>query len=171
MLLSKIWPGAGRDIVLNSLIASPLLPPVLRWRALRAYGLDVSRSRISPKVWFGSTRVKIGRGTFVNYGCMFNTTAPITLGQNCDIGMNVLFVTSSHELGPAERRAGAATADPIEIGDGTWIGANAVILPGVTVGAGCVIAAGAVVVRDCDANGLYAGVPARKVRSLHEHLA
>lgn len=111
--------------------------------------------------------MKIGQGTFVNYGCMFNTTAPITLGQNCDIGMNVLFVTSSHELGPAERRAGAATADPIEIGDGTWIGANAVILPGVTVGAGCVIAAGAVVVRDCDANGLYAGVPARKVRSLH----
>lgn len=165
-VLSKIWPGAGRDIVLNAIIASSLMPLALRWRALRAYGLDVAKCRISPKVWFGSSRVSIGRGTFINYGCMFNTSAPIVIGMNCDIGMNVVFVTSSHVIGPPDRRAGAATTAPISVGSGTWIGANSVVLPGVTIGAGCVIAAGAVVTKDCDAHGLYAGVPAKKLRSL-----
>lgn len=52
------------------------------------------------------------------------------------------------------------------VGDGCWIGANATILPGVTVAPGCVIAAGAVVTKDTEPDGLYAGVPARRVRDL-----
>lgn len=108
----------------------------------------------------------IGEGTFVNYGCMFNTTAPIVVGENCNIGMRVLFVTSSHEIGTEERRAGRATAASIQVGNGTWIGASAIILPGVNIGQGCIIAAGAVVVKDCEANALYAGVPAQKVRAM-----
>ena len=54
----------------------------------------------------------------------------------------------------------------IHIGKGCWIGANALIRPGVDIAAGRVIAAGAVVVKNCDANGLYAGVPARRVKDL-----
>ena len=49
---------------------------------------------------------------------------------------------------------------------GTWIGANAIVLPGVRIGEGCVIAAGSVVVNDCEDNSLYAGVPARFIRKL-----
>lgn len=165
-ILGRLWPGAYRDVVLNSLIASALFPTPLRWRALRAYGLDVQRSRISPGVWFGSKRVSIGEASFVNYGCMFNTAAQISIGANCDLAMQVVFATSSHEIGPAERRAGAPTAAPIQIGDGSWIGARVVILPGVTIGPGTVVAAGSVVTRDCEANSIYAGVPARKIRDL-----
>ncbi|MFJ6268600.1 acyltransferase [Pseudarthrobacter oxydans] len=165
-ILDKVWPGAVRDVILNTLIASPLFPRPLRWRALRMYGMSVGQCKISPDVWFGSSRVTIGEGTFINYGCMFNTSAPVTIGRNCDIGMRVTFVTSSHELGGTLRRAGAAAFAPISVGEGSWIGANATILPGVTIGAGVVVAAGAVVVGDCAAHGLYVGVPARRVRDL-----
>ncbi|MFJ5963055.1 DapH/DapD/GlmU-related protein [Pseudarthrobacter oxydans] len=164
---AKLWPGLGRDLILNTVIASSAFPRPLRWGALRAYGLKVEKSRISPGVWFGSHRVTIGAGTFINYGCMFNTSAPVTIGRNCDIGMRVTFVTSSHRIGSRERRAGAATSAPITVGDGVWIGAAAVVLPGVTIGEGVIVAAGAVVTSDCAPNGVYAGVPARRVKELH----
>jgi acetyltransferase-like isoleucine patch superfamily enzyme len=80
--------------------------------------------------------------------------------------MRVMLVTSSHAVGPCERRAGPLKPAPITVGDGCWIGAGAVLLPGVTVHDGCVIASGAVVTGDCAADGLYAGVPARRVRDL-----
>ncbi|WP_372495087.1 acyltransferase [Nocardioides pinisoli] len=50
--------------------------------------------------------------------------------------------------------------------NGAWIGAAVTVLPGVTIGPGCVVAAGSVVTADCQANGLYAGVPARRIRDL-----
>lgn len=97
--MSRAWTELRRDIVLNRVVASPLMPRRLRWKVLRAYGMDVAKSKISPEVWFGSSRLTIGNGTFINYGCMFNTSAPVAIGRNCDIGMRVTFVTSSHETG------------------------------------------------------------------------
>ena len=165
-VLTRLWPGLHRDIVLNRVVASALWPKPLRWRALRAYGMRVEPCNVSPGVWFGSARVAIGRHSFINYGCVFNTAAPVTIGARCDVAMQVLFVTGSHEIGGAERRAGPATSAAITVGDGCWIGARCVILPGVRIGPGTVIAAGAVVTADCDANSVYAGVPARKLRDL-----
>jgi maltose O-acetyltransferase len=165
-ILNEIWPGLRRDIVLNSIIASVLFPKPLRWRALRAYGMEIEHSNISPNVWFGSSRVTIGRGTYISYGCMFNTSAPVTIGRSCDIAMRVVFATSSHNVGGHTRRAGGPVARPITVGDGCWIGAGSVILPGVTVGAGTIVAAGSVVTKDCEPDSLYAGVPARKVKDL-----
>ncbi|MGO4653014.1 DapH/DapD/GlmU-related protein [Arthrobacter sp. 2RAF22] len=165
-ILNRLWPGVYRDVVLNSVIASPLFPAPLRWRALRAYGMQIEQSVISPGVWFGSSRVSIGAGSFINYGCMFNTTAPIMIGKACDVAMHVVFSTTSHEVGGKDRRAGKATAASITVGDGTWIGARAIILSGVTIGDGVVIAAGSVVNKDCKSHGLYAGVPARRIKDL-----
>jgi maltose O-acetyltransferase len=82
------------------------------------------------------------------------------------VAMRVLFTTSTHEIGDSQRRAGELVRKPIEVGKGCWIGAGAVILPGIVIGDGCVIGAGAVVNRDCDPNGLYVGVPARRIREL-----
>jgi len=96
----------------------------------------------------------------------FDGSAPIHIGKNCGIGMEVLFCTSTHLPGPPTERAGPVHPQPITVGDGCWIGARAVILPGVTIGEGCVIAAGAVVHRDCAPNSLYAGVPARRIKEL-----
>lgn len=165
-VLRRLWPGLWRDLVLNGIIASPLAPTPFRWLLLRLYGLQVDRCRVAAGVWIGSRRLALGAGTFVSYGCMFNTSAPVTVGRNCFIAMRVTFVTSTHVIGGPAQRAGSLVTAPIAVGDGVWIGANATILPGVRIGDGCVVAAGAVVTRDCDPHGLYAGVPARLIRHL-----
>ncbi|NGP28674.1 acyltransferase [Rhodococcus aetherivorans] len=168
VVLKKIWPGTGRDLVLNFLVASPIVPRPARWLLLRAIGMDIERSIISSGVWFGSRRVSIGTGTFVNYGCRFNTSARIKIGRNCDIGMDVLFVTSTHDIGRTNRRAGRPIAKSISIGNGVWIGARSVLLPGVVIGDGSIVAAGAVVTANVPANTVVAGVPARPMRNLDD---
>lgn len=125
-------------------------------------GKDV---RICPHCFVGNNKLKIGDGTFVNYNVWFNTAGGISIGSNCNIAYKVTFVTSTHEIGSCERRAGESISKGIEVGDGTWIGANATILPGVKIGKGCVIAAGAVVTKDCEENCMYAGVPASKIKT------
>ncbi len=164
--LRRVVLGVVRDVTLNGLIASPLVPTRARWLVLRAVGMPVERCSVASRVWFGSRRVRIGRGTYVGNHCLFDTWAPVTIGERCAIAMQVSFVTSSHELGGPDRRAGAMTARPVTGGDGAWIGARATVLPGVTIGAGAVVAAGAVVTADCTPHTLYAGVPARAVRPL-----
>jgi acetyltransferase-like isoleucine patch superfamily enzyme len=77
-----------------------------------------------------------------------------------------MLLTTGHDLGPHEQRAGELTAAPIVVGDGAWIGARSVVLPGITVGPGAVVAAGSVVTTDCEPDGLYAGVPAVRKREL-----
>ncbi len=77
-----------------------------------------------------------------------------------------MLITSTHEIGPHQYRAGKDTTRPITIGDGVWIGARAVVLPGVTIGNGSIVAAGAVVNRPVGSNVLVAGVPARFVKHL-----
>ena len=157
-----------RDITLNGVCKSALLPRKVRWRALAWFGLDIGGAcTISPACWFGGTNVAIGAGSTVNYGVFFDNSARIELGSMVDVGMEVMFCTGTHEFGTPKRRAGRAHGSAITVGDGTWIGARAIILPGVTIGPGCVIAAGSVVVADCPPNGLYAGVPARLVRQLN----
>lgn len=165
-LLRSAWPALKRDLLFNTLASSILVPLDLRWLLYRALGADVAPSRIKPHVWVGNRSLKIGKGTFVNYRVKFNTLGSIAIGERCNIAMDVSFVTQSHELGSSSRRAGKNTARPIVVGNGVWIGTRAMVLPGVTIGDGCVVAAGAVVASDCEPNGLYAGVPARRVKDL-----
>lgn len=80
--------------------------------------------------------------------------------------MNVTFMNSDHDLADSERRAGKYRPKPIIVGDGCWIGANSLIMPGVTIGSGVVIAAGSVVTKDCEKDCLYGGIPARKIKEL-----
>jgi maltose O-acetyltransferase len=129
-------------------------------------GVRTEAWNIASRCYFGTNNVVIGRGTFINRGCLFDAMSEIRIGERCALGMEVMLVTSTHPIGTHERRAGEVESLPLTIGDGCWIGARATILPGVHVGAGAVIAASAVVTSDCDADTVYAGVPARPVRSL-----
>ncbi|PRY18442.1 acyltransferase [Kineococcus rhizosphaerae] len=114
----------------------------------------------------GEGLVVLGEGCFVNHDCYFDTAASITLGRAVALGDHVRIITSRHEIGSAERRAGPRSPQPVVIEDGCWLGSGVTVLPGVTIGAGCVVGAGAVVVGDCAPHGLYAGVPARRLRDL-----
>lgn len=108
----------------------------------------------------------IGTGCWINIDCLFDLGADIRLGNNVSLGHGVLLLTSSHDIGPAERRASTLSAKPLNIGNGAWLGSRSVILPGVSIGAGAVVAAGAVVHQDVLPNTLVAGVPARPIRAL-----
>ena len=121
---------------------------------------------ICPHCFVGNNNHEIGDSTFINYNVWFNTAGGIKIGCRCNIAYQVTFATSTHLIGSKERRAGTATAKSIEIGNGTWIGARSVILPGVKIGDGVIIGAGTVVVEDCEDNSLYAGNPAHLVKRL-----
>ncbi len=155
-----------RDVVINGVVGSYALPRGLRWRVLRLLGMDVQRSSINAHVFLGGRRISIGRDCFVNYGVFIDNAAPVRIGDRVSFGQGVRLVTGTHELGTTDRRAGPYTSEPVVIEDGAWIGAYATVLPGVTVGRGSLVAAGALVTRDVPPDTLVAGVPAAAVRAL-----
>jgi hypothetical protein len=85
--------------------------------------------------------------------------------KKVSIASGVQIITGSHAIGDRTKR-GAQRNGPLFIGDKCWLGAACVVLPGVSVAAGCVIGAGAIVTKSTCENGLYAGSPARKLRDL-----
>ena len=91
-----------------------------------------------------AVKLHIGEQSWLSPGVLVHThvLADIKIGNFCDIGLGVEIMTSSHEIGPTARRACTGTAKSVFIGNGTWIGAKSIILGGVTIGDGCVVAAG-----------------------------
>jgi maltose O-acetyltransferase len=108
----------------------------------------------------------IGKHSWFNRSCAFDIGAPVRIGDHVSVGQEVMFITTSHEIGNLGRRAGPLSVAPITIGDGVWLGARSTILPGVTIGAGAVVAAGALVTHNVPTNIIVGGVPARPFRKL-----
>ena len=152
----------------NTVSASRLVTPATRKRIYRWLGLDISpqANDIGAGCYFHSFNIAIGARTFINDYCYFENVERVIIGDDVALGMQVAIVTSTHELGAVHRRSGPWKVEPVRIEDGCWIGARALILPGVTIGRGAVVAAGAVVASDCEPNRVYGGVPARVVRDL-----
>ena len=122
---------------------------------------------LAPAYFDYGSRTKFGTGSFVNHGCYFMDGGSITIGSNVFIGPFCGFYTASHPLNIKERNQGLERALPIKVGDNCWFGANISVLQGVTIGSGCVIAAGSVVTEDLPDNAMAAGVPA-KVKKIIE---
>jgi acetyltransferase-like isoleucine patch superfamily enzyme len=108
----------------------------------------------------------LGDGVFIGDQCTFDCSAPIRVGDNVFIAYGVTIVTGTHAVGPRECRAGTFEPRGVTIGDGCWIGARSVILPGIYVGNGVVVGAGSIVTRDVAPDTVVAGNPARIVRTL-----
>lgn len=108
----------------------------------------------------------IGRDCLIDVGCTFDLQDRLTIGDRVTIGHEVMLLTSSHEIGPKEHRAGDMVRAPVTIGDGAWLGPRCVILPGVTVGAGAIVTAGSLVNKDVPPNTRVAGLPAKPVEEL-----
>ena len=108
--------------------------------------------------------ITIGKDVFINSGCHFQDQGSITIGDGSLIGHNVVLVTINHDLNPKENRKNHYA--PIKIGSYVWIGSNATVLPGVTVGDWAVIAAGAVVTKDVPARTVVGGVPAKILKAV-----
>ncbi|MCC8081137.1 MAG: sugar O-acetyltransferase [Lachnospiraceae bacterium] len=105
----------------------------------------------------------VGDNVFINFGCHFQDQGGIYIGDGALIGSQVVIATINHDLNPAKRADNHPA--PVHIGKKVWIGSHAAILPGVTIGDGAVVAAGAVVTKDVPANTVVAGVPARVLKN------
>jgi maltose O-acetyltransferase len=157
--------NAFRWLRRGHLVTAPVLPLTVRRWLLRLGGVRLGSMVWGlERCWFQSSRVSIGTGSYVNAGCWFEGQGDITVGDNCLLGPEVLVLTSTHRLDPDGSIGRLPEYQHVQIGDGAWIGARAMIMPGVEIGAGAVIAAGATVTKDCEPGGVYGGVPAKRIR-------
>lgn len=110
--------------------------------------------------------IHIGKFVFINAGCSFQDQGGITIGDGCLLGHNTVIATLNHDENPARRND--LIPAPVVIGNRVWIGSNATILPGVTIGDNAIVAAGAVVTKDVPPDTVVAGVPARILRKIRD---
>jgi maltose O-acetyltransferase len=111
----------------------------------------------------------VGEKVFFNFNCVVLDVAPVTIGSRTMCGPNVQIYTATHPLNYRERSSGLEYAKPITIGEDVWIGGNAVICPGVTIGHRSIIGAGSVVTKNIPPDVLAAGNPCKVIRPLHEN--
>jgi maltose O-acetyltransferase len=109
---------------------------------------------------------RFGARSFANFGLVVLDVAPVTVGEDVQIGPNVQLLTANHPLDPEPRRDKWESAAPVTIGDNVWLGGGVIVCPGVTIGADTVVGAGSVVTRDLPAGVVAVGSPARVVREL-----
>ena len=115
----------------------------------------------------GST-VTIGAGTYINSGLILIDDYTVTIGKGCLFGTNVTLCTTGHPIDPEQRARGGMYSFPITIGDGAWLGAGTIVLPGVTIGKYAVVGAGSVVTRDIPDYTVAVGNPCRPLRKIGE---
>ncbi len=107
-----------------------------------------------------------GDNTYANFNLTILDVAPVIIGKNVMFAPNVSIMTATHPLIASERNSGYEYAQPITIEDNVWIGAGAIVNPGVTIGENTVIGSGSVVTKDIPANVIAVGNPCRVLRTI-----
>ncbi|KAL1642898.1 hypothetical protein SLS58_005139 [Diplodia intermedia] len=110
--------------------------------------------------------VSIGKNCFMNFNLTILDTSLVIIGDRVQMGPNVSIYGAGHETSVLSRIKFVEFGHPVRIDDDCWIGGQVVILPGVTVGRGCTVGAGAVVTRDVPPYSVAVGSPARVIRTL-----
>jgi acetyltransferase-like isoleucine patch superfamily enzyme len=147
---------------------------VIRARLYRRIGLDIGPSAFimgNVELTGGTDgfydKLHVGAGASIATHVTINVDADVYLGNSVSLGPYVKIYSGTHPIGPgSNRRMPEVPAKPVTIEDGCWIGLGAVILPGVTIGRGSIVAAGSVVDEDVPANSHVVGNPAQVVRQL-----
>lgn len=134
-------------------------------RTLRHVGADVV---VRPPFYCEYGEISLGERTFLNFDVVMLDVMPIEVGAACQMGPRVQLLTAAHPIDPDARRHGWEYGRPITLGDNVWLGAGAIVCPGVTIGDDTVVGAGAVVVRDLPPGVVAGGVPARVLREIGE---
>ncbi|NES84605.1 MAG: acyltransferase [Moorea sp. SIO2B7] len=148
-------------------------------RKLRAYLLAKAGVKISSRVVWDSleirpigaaSRIEIGDGCFINSGVRFECAPDVTIkiGNRVQIGSRCSFETMNHSVVLLEKNKRGGFPESIVVEDDVWLAARVTVLPGVTIGKGSVVAAGAVVTKDVPPYTLVGGVPARMIRKIEQ---
>lgn len=109
--------------------------------------------------------ITIGKEVFINSGCHFQDQGGIEIGDGAFIGHNVTLATINHDIAPSQKRKNHYA--PIKIGANVWIGSNATVTQGVTIGEWSVVAAGAVVTKDVPPYTIVGGIPAKEIKKVN----
>lgn len=126
--------------------------------------IDESVAVFAPLYINYGKHTKIGKNVFINFDCTFLDLGGITIDDNVLIAPKVNLLSEGHPLSPENRQS--LVPGSIHIKKNAWIGANATILPGVTVGENAVVAAGAVVNKDVPDNTIVGGIPAKIIKTI-----
>ena len=110
---------------------------------------------------------RIGNNVFITFNFTIMAAAPVTIHDNVLIASNVVISSENHGMNPELSESYSQTpleGKPVEIGEGCWLGEKVIVLPGVTLGKRCVVAAGAVVTKSFPDYSMIAGVPAKCIK-------
>ena len=118
---------------------------------------------------FGGKHVHFGKNIYANFNLTLVDDTHIYVGDYTMFGPNVTVATAGHPILPELRRQGYQYNAPIRIGANCWVGAGALIMPGITIGDNVVIGAGSVVTKDIPSDVVAVGVPCRVLREINEH--
>lgn len=126
--------------------------------------IDESTTVFTPFYTNFGRHIQIGKNVFINHACTFLDLGGIVIEDDVLIGPKVSIITENHPVNPNERKM--LDLKSVIIKRNVWIGANATILPGVTIGENSVVAAGAVVTKDVPNNTVVAGIPAKIIKDI-----
>lgn len=147
-------------LILNSLNWIPI--HFIRNNIFRLAGVKIgSGSTIHTGArFFQPAKITIGRGSIVGYRAFIDGRAPVNIGDHVDIASEVMIYNSEHDIHSPDFHAIEA---PVTIGDYVFVGPRALIMPGVTIGRGAIVAGGAVVTKDVADFSIVGGVPAKEI--------
>ena len=163
---ADVWVIVNETIALSAkLNASPSVDEI-RSVLSEIWGqtIDPSTTVLAPFSTNFGKHTRIGNNVFVNHGCSFLDLGGITIEDDVLIGPQVKLVTENHPVDPSNRKS--LDLKSIVVKKNAWIGAGAVILPGVTIGENSIVAAGAVVTQDVPSNTIVGGVPAKHIKNI-----
>jgi acetyltransferase-like isoleucine patch superfamily enzyme len=119
-------------------------------------------------VWLNGDRIEMSDRVTFNIGCFVNGYGGLVFGEGVNVGPHAMIHTANHNFGDPSRPVvdqGWEDVGPVTIGANVWIGMGALVLPGVSIGGGCVIGAGSVVTRDLEDYAVAVGNPAKPIKS------
>ena len=118
---------------------------------------------------FGGKHVHFGKNVYANFNLTLVDDTHIYVGDYTLFGPNVTVATAGHPILPSLREKGYQYNAPVTIGKNCWIGAGAIIVPGITIGDNVVIGAGSVVTKDIPSNVVAVGNPCKVLREINDH--
>ena len=163
---------AGKiSTIASDIIAMRIWPWAWRTKFLNILGVEVaSSSRIGHGIEIVGvfSNLIVHKDVYINAHAYIQTSARVTIHEKARIGPFFRLLTTLHpsQNSVIRRVHGGDVYIPTSIGRGCWIGIGVTVLPGASIAEGCIVAAGAVIVKSTRPNGLYAGVPARRIRDL-----
>lgn len=142
--------------------------PIRKWYFSKILGQVGRKTRINAHLLISQPeKVTVGDNTFIGDNVRIYATEKVVIGRNVLIAAEVILITTNHRYAEMDRPINMQGFEdlPITIRDNVWIGYRAIILPGVTIGTGAVIAAGAVVTKDVPEYSVAGGIPAKVIRN------